>query len=29
MPDHIHILVKIPPKMSILNFMGYLKEKVQ
>lgn len=27
MPDHIHILVKIPPKMSISNFMGYLKEK--
>ena len=25
MPDHIHILVKIPPKMSISNFMGYLK----
>lgn len=27
MPDHIHILVKIPPKMSISNFMGYLKGK--
>ena len=29
MPDHIHILVKIPSKMSISNFMGYLKGKVQ
>ena len=27
MPDHIHILVKIPPKMSISNFVGYLKGK--
>ena len=27
MPDHIHILVKIPPKMSISNFLGYLKGK--
>ena len=27
MPDHIHILVKIPPKMSISDFMGYLKGK--
>ncbi|WP_444314179.1 IS200/IS605 family transposase [Megamonas funiformis] len=27
MPDHVHILVKIPPKMSISNFMGYLKGK--
>ena len=27
MPDHIHILVKIPPKMSISNFMWYLKGK--
>lgn len=27
MPDHIHILVKTPPKMSISNFMGYLKGK--
>ena len=27
MPDHIHILVKIPSKMSISNFMGYLKGK--
>lgn len=27
MPDHIHTLVKIPSKMSISNFMGYLKGK--
>ena len=25
--DHVHILVKIPPKMSISSFMGYLKGK--
>ncbi len=23
-PDHIHMLVSIPPKMSIAGFMGYL-----
>ncbi|CDO02752.1 Transposase [Oceanobacillus picturae] len=27
MPDHIHMLVKIPPKMSVSYFMGYLKGK--
>jgi len=27
MPDHIHLLVSIPPKMSISQFMGYLKGK--
>lgn len=27
MPDHIHILVKIPPKISVSSFMGYLKGK--
>ena len=27
MPDHIHMLVEIPPKMSISGFMGYLKGK--
>ncbi len=27
MPDHIHMLVSIPPKMSISSFMGYLKGK--
>ena len=26
-PDHIHMLVSIPPKMSISSFMGYLKGK--
>ncbi len=27
MPDHIHILVSIPPKMSVSIFMWYLKGK--
>ena len=27
MPDYVHILVSIPPKISILSFMGYLKGK--
>ena len=27
MPDHIHMLVRIPPKIAISNFMGYLKGK--
>ena len=27
MPDHVHILVSIPPKISISSFMGYLKGK--
>ena len=26
-PDHIHILVEIPPKISVSNFMGFLKGK--
>ncbi len=26
-PDHIHILVVIPPKMSVSSFMGFLKGK--
>ena len=26
-PDHIHILVSIPPKMSVSSFVGYLKGK--
>ncbi len=25
--DHIHMLVEIPPKMSVSGFMGYLKCK--
>ena len=27
MPDHIHMLVSIPPYLSIAQFMGYLKGK--
>ena len=27
MPDHIHMLVRIPPKLAVSNFMGYLKGK--
>ena len=27
MSDHAHILVSIPPKMSVSSFMGYLKGK--
>ena len=26
-PDHIHILVSIPPYLSVSQFMGYLKSK--
>ena len=26
-PDHIHMLVRIPPHISIAQFMGYLKGK--
>ena len=26
-PDHIHMLLSIPPKMSISGFMGYLNPK--
>ena len=26
-PDHIHMLVEIPPKMAVSSFMGYLKGK--
>lgn len=25
--DHIHMLISIPPKLSVLSFMGYLKGK--
>lgn len=25
MPDHIHMLVRVPPKISISSFIGYLK----
>ena len=27
MPDHIHLLLSIPPKTSVSSFMGYLKGK--
>ena len=27
MPDHIHMLVSIPPNMTVSSFMGYLKGK--
>ena len=27
MLDHIHMLVRIPPKIAVSNFMGYLKGK--
>ena len=26
-PDHIHMLVSIPPKINVSSFMGYLKGK--
>ena len=26
-PDHIHMLVSIPPHLSVSQFVGYLKEK--
>ena len=26
-PDHVHMLVEIPPKMSVSSFRGYLKGK--
>ena len=27
MLDHVHLLLSIPPKMSVSSFMGYLKGK--
>lgn len=27
MPDHVHMLVSIPLKLSVSSFMGYLKGK--
>ena len=27
MPAHVHMLVSIPPKISVSSFMGYLKGK--
>lgn len=26
-PNHVHLLLEIPPKMSVSSFMGYLKGK--
>ena len=26
-PDHVHMLVEIPPKLSVADFVGYLKGK--
>lgn len=28
-PDHIHMLVEIPPKISISSFMGFFYRKVR
>ena len=27
MPDHVHLLLSIPPKQSVSSFMGHLKGK--
>ena len=27
MPDHVHMFVSIPPRISISSFMGYLQGK--
>ena len=27
MPDHVHLVLSIPPKSSVSSFMGYLKGK--
>ena len=26
-PDHVHMLLEIPPKISVVSFMGFLKGK--
>ena len=26
-PDHVHMLIEIPPKISVASFVGFLKEK--
>ncbi len=28
MPDHVHLVVSIPPKYAVSEFMGYLKGKM-
>ena len=27
-PDHVHLIVSLPPKYAVSNFMGYLKGKL-
>ena len=27
-PDHVHMLLEIPPKIAVSSFMGYLKGKI-
>ena len=27
-PDHVHMMVEIPPSMSVSSFVGYLKGKI-
>jgi putative transposase len=27
-PDHVHVVVEIPPKYAVSEFMGYLKGKL-
>ena len=27
MPDHVHLVIELPPKYSVSSFMGYLKGK--
>lgn len=27
MPDHVHMLVSIPPKISVSSFMGYFERE--
>ena len=27
MPDHVHLLASIPPKISVSSFMGYIEGK--
>ena len=29
MPDHVHMLVSIPPKISVSSFMGYLRARAR
>lgn len=29
MPDHVHMLISIPPKYSVAQIIGYMKERVR